>query len=55
MAAEQDALRRQTLLRPDRFDLASGAETMKAVVTTGQGGLDVLDYRDVPLPNPGPG
>ncbi len=28
---------------------------MKAVVTTGQGGLDVLDYRDVPVPSPGPG
>ena len=27
---------------------------MKAVVTTGQGSLDVLDYRDVPVPSPGP-
>ncbi|WP_458525742.1 alcohol dehydrogenase family protein [Onishia taeanensis] len=30
-------------------------ETMKAVVTTGTGGYDKLDYREVPLPTPGPG
>lgn len=29
--------------------------TMKAVVTTGNGGYDKLDYRDVPVPRPGPG
>ncbi|MCX6372383.1 MAG: alcohol dehydrogenase family protein [Actinobacteria bacterium] len=28
---------------------------MKAVVTTGNGGLDMLEYRDVPVPEPGPG
>jgi NADPH:quinone reductase-like Zn-dependent oxidoreductase len=28
---------------------------MKAVVTTRQGGLDVLEYRDVPVPRPKPG
>ncbi|MBW0146273.1 alcohol dehydrogenase family protein [Marinobacter sp. CAU 1620] len=28
---------------------------MKAVVTTGNGGYDKLDYRDVPIPVPGPG
>ena len=28
---------------------------MKAVVTTGLGGFDKLDYRDVPVPVPGPG
>jgi NADPH:quinone reductase-like Zn-dependent oxidoreductase len=55
MAAEEGVIRRQTALRPDRFDLVAGAATMKAVVTTGQGGLEVLDYRDVPLPSPGPG
>ena len=55
MAAEQDVIRRQTALRPDRFHVAAGTETMKAVVTTGQGGLDVLDYRDVPIPSAGPG
>ena len=30
-------------------------QTMKAVVTTGNGGYDRLDYRDVPVPQPGPG
>ena len=29
--------------------------TMKAVVTTGNGGFDKLSYRDVPVPRPGPG
>ena len=28
---------------------------MKAVVTTGNGGYDRLDYRDVPVPVPLPG
>ena len=30
-------------------------ETMKAVVLTGHGGLDKLEYRDVPVPQPAPG
>ena len=30
-------------------------ENMKAVVLTGHGGLDKLEYRDVPVPEPGPG
>ena len=28
---------------------------MMAVVTTGNGGYDKLDYREVPVPVPGPG
>ncbi len=40
---------------PERFELQPGQETMKAVVTTGNGGFDKLDYRDVPLPRPGAG
>ena len=48
-------IRRQTILRPDRFDPAGRAATMKAVVTVGNGGLDKLVYRDVPRPVPGPG
>ena len=44
-----------TDLDPARFDLRPGEETMKAVVTTGNGGYDRLDYRDVPLPRPGRG
>jgi NADPH:quinone reductase-like Zn-dependent oxidoreductase len=55
MASEQDVIRRQTVLRGDRFDLTGAAPTMKAVVTVGNGGLDMLDYRDVPVPRPGQG
>lgn len=40
---------------PDRFDITGCARTMKAVVTTGNGGYDKLVYRDVPVPVPGPG
>lgn len=39
----------------DRFDVSDCASTMKAVVTTGNGGYDKLVYRDVPIPVPGPG
>ena len=55
MVTEQDVIRRQTILRPDRFDLDGHTATMKAVVTVGNGGLDKLVYRDVPQPVPGPG
>ncbi len=41
--------------KPDRFDLVPGRLTMKAVVTTGNGGYDRLHYRDVPIPEPGAG
>ncbi len=36
--------------KKDRFDLNNGKTTMKAVVTTGNGGYEKLDYRDVPIP-----
>jgi NADPH:quinone reductase-like Zn-dependent oxidoreductase len=39
----------------DRFDITDCTTTMKAVVTTGNGGYDKLVYRDVPTPVPGPG
>jgi NADPH:quinone reductase-like Zn-dependent oxidoreductase len=42
-------------VRDDRFALLPGGTRMKAVVTTGVGGLETLDYRDVPLPAVGPG
>ena len=35
---------------PDRFRMKVGQATMKAVVTTANGGYDRLDYRDVPIP-----
>lgn len=38
----------------DRFDIAGCDESMMAVVTTGNGGYEVLDYREVPVPVPGP-
>jgi len=45
------------LTKPDRarFALKPGVESMKAVVTTGNGDYDRLDYRDVPIPQTGPG
>lgn len=45
------------LTRPDpaRFELEPGQERMKAVVTTGNGDYDVLDYREVPIPEPAAG
>ncbi len=44
-----------THCNPGRFEAAPGRETMKAVVTTGNGGYDRLEYRDVPKPQPRPG
>ena len=39
----------------DRFDITGCERTMIAVVTTGNGGYEKLDYREVPVPEPGPG
>ncbi len=39
----------------NRFDLDGSKQTMKAVVTTGNGGYDKLKYCDVPIPEIGPG
>ena len=39
-------------MKPDRFDPIEGEPVMKAVVTTGNGGYDKLEYRDVPVPVP---
>lgn len=38
----------------DRFEPKSQQSVMKAVVTTGNGGYAKLEYRDVPVPVPGP-
>jgi NADPH:quinone reductase-like Zn-dependent oxidoreductase len=38
-----------------RFDITGHERTMKAVVTTGNGDYDKLEYRDVPVPVPGAG
>ena len=37
----------------DRFAISDCKVTMKAVVTTGNGGYEKLDYRDVPVPKLG--
>jgi len=39
----------------NRFDITSSDAAMMAIVTTGNGGYDKLDYRRVPKPEPGPG
>ncbi len=39
----------------NRFDTAGVENTMMAVVTTGNGGYDKLEYRAVPVPEPGVG
>jgi len=39
-----------TALGKDRFDISGCSVTMKAVVTTGNGGYEKLAYRDVPIP-----
>jgi NADPH:quinone reductase-like Zn-dependent oxidoreductase len=41
--------------KQDRFDIKGCNAIMKAVVTTGNGGYDKLEYRDVPVPTLGPG
>jgi len=40
---------------PARFELKPGQETMYAVITTGNGDYDKLDYREVARPQIGPG
>ncbi len=50
-----DVIRRQTLVRAGRFDLRGAGPRMWAVVTTGNGGLDRLEYRLVPRPVPATG
>jgi NADPH:quinone reductase-like Zn-dependent oxidoreductase len=39
----------------DRFEPTEGRPAMKAIVTVGNGGYDKLEYRDVPIPDPGQG
>jgi len=41
--------------KKDRFDLGGCKAAMKAVVTTGNGGYEKLEYRDVPIPALAPG
>ena len=55
MTSVDEVIRRQVALGPRRLDPAPGDKTMLAVVTTGNGGLDRLDYREVRRPRPGAG
>jgi NADPH:quinone reductase-like Zn-dependent oxidoreductase len=55
MALDDGVIRGQTVLRADRFDLTDRTSTMMAVVTTGPGGFDKLEYREVPIPTPAAG
>ena len=50
MLKPEDVIRNQTTIDKNRFETKGAKRLMKAVVTTGNGGLDVLDYRDVPVP-----
>ena len=43
-----------THANPGRFELLPGQQKMKAVLTTGNGGYDKLEYCDVPIPVAGP-
>ena len=42
-----------TTLDPARFELKPGQDAMKAVLTTGNGDYDKLDYCDVAIPSIG--
>jgi len=44
-------MQEEPLGRADRFEMTASGRSMKAVVTTGNGGYDKLDYRDVPIPD----
>ena len=45
----------ETVPKQNRFDPKGSSKTMKAVVTTGNGGYDKIEYREVPVPMLAPG
>ena len=45
----------ETVPKQDRFDPKGSNKTMMAVVTTGNGGYDKIEYREVPVPMLAPG
>ena len=55
MTSVDEVIRRQTTFDPSRLELGRETPTMLAVVTTGNGGLDKLEYREVRRPGPGDG
>ena len=44
----------QAISVEDRFAIIDDRATMKAIVTTGNGGYEKLEYRDVPIPELAP-
>ncbi len=42
--------KQKTIPQNNRFDLKGCQNAMKAIVTNGNGGYEVLEYRDVPIP-----
>ena len=55
MTSADEVIRRQVGRDPARLELRPGDDAMLAVVTTGNGGLDQLDYREVRRPRPDEG
>jgi NADPH:quinone reductase-like Zn-dependent oxidoreductase len=55
MASADEVIRRQCGRGPERFAAAPGDATMLAVVTTGNGGLERLELREVRRPRPDEG
>jgi NADPH:quinone reductase-like Zn-dependent oxidoreductase len=55
LAFADEVIRRRVGQDPRRFELRPGDEAMLAVVTTGNGGPDKLDYREVRRPRPDEG
>ena len=53
MTMQDDVVQRQTTIDEGRFDVTGAGPTMMAVVTTGNGGLDKLDYPRGPRPHAG--
>jgi len=55
MTSVDEVIRRQAGRPAGRLALAHGGATMLAIVTRGNGGLEQLDYREVPRPRPDEG
>jgi NADPH:quinone reductase-like Zn-dependent oxidoreductase len=55
LASVDEVIRRQTRRASDRLEPAPGEPTMLAVVTTGNGGSEKLEYREVRRPRPDEG
>jgi NADPH:quinone reductase-like Zn-dependent oxidoreductase len=52
MLTAEEVIARQLGAPASRFEVVPGSRTMWAIVTTGNGGLDRLELRQVPVPEP---